>query len=77
MIRLLRRPEWILVNGSGDWWVKAFAGYVAPAVTVHPFYRPDGLVPGTETGWRLPGENRTRHSTTLGAAVGEMVEALG
>ena len=56
-------------------------------VTVHPFYRPDSICKHflSTTGGplqhtkseRVSGENRTKHSTKLGAVVGEMIEALG
>ena len=47
-------------------------------ITVHPFYRPDfSKTFSTTSHYYKAGENRTKHTTNLGAAVGEMIEALG
>lgn len=52
--------------------------------TVHPFFRPDWPLhffgkstTGEATIKYAAGGDRTKHCTTLGAAVEEMVEALG
>ncbi len=82
---MIRLPTtvWFVTKTTLAWRLRAIHGYIAPRITVHPFYRPDvrrqclTSAPGMGVPLWAAGENRTKHSTSLGAAVGEMVEALG
>ena len=66
---------------------KAAADYFEREVTVHPHFEPDRAEwKPSNWGFRwldlemwpyIPGKNHTASTTTLGAAVGDMVEVLG